>query len=101
MKLRAIAFFLGVLGARLLFACEPSADSPCLTEADARKLQAEFIAGRKMDVKAYSTPKVSHECLERGCYWTFFYNGIRPMPGNHFMLLVGDPSGLVELLPGA
>ena len=81
-------------------ACEPSPAKPCLLEAEATRVQSDYLAERKIDIGKMVGPRISHSCFERGCYWEFFYSGNDLVLGNHFSVVVKDPSGAVELAPG-
>jgi hypothetical protein len=100
MVIKTVAFLSFVMISDVPFACEPSIGRPCLSKADATKLQEKYLAEQKFDQKAFTGPSVSHNCFEQGCFWSFIYIGVEPMPGNHFMLVVHDPSGTIELVPG-
>jgi hypothetical protein len=73
-----------------------------LSKNEAVELQMNYVRSRNVDLGSFVGPTVFHNCYEHssGCFWAFSYDGVESSPGNHFMIVVDDPTGTVELVGG-
>ena len=80
--------------------CSPAVNEPCLSKQQAVELQMNYLRSRDVKLGDFIGPTVFHRCYEQGCYWAFVYKGVERVPGNHFMIVVDDPTGTVEWVGG-
>ena len=80
--------------------CSPAVNQPCLSKDEAVELQMTYVRSHNVKLADFIGPTVFHRCNEQRCYWGFFYNGVESVPGNHFMIVVDDPTGTVEWVGG-
>lgn len=50
------------------------------------------------DLRKYGGPELCYSARE--AQWTVFYDGLDPLPGNHFMVLVEERTKASRLVPG-
>ncbi|WP_269633644.1 hypothetical protein [Pelomonas sp. BJYL3] len=50
------------------------------------------------DLRKYAGPELCYSA--RDAKWTVFYDGLDPLPGNHFMVLVDERTKASRLVPG-
>ena len=50
------------------------------------------------DLRKYGGPALCYSA--KGARWAVFYDGLDPLPGNHFMVLVDERTQAVRLVPG-
>ena len=72
-----------------------------LTPRDAIRISKDFAAARGIDLADYELTRVSYSTGRGSEEWWVLYDGIDPIPGNHFGLKIDDATGDVELFGGA
>jgi hypothetical protein len=78
---------------------EPGATPrPRLTMPEVEKIVVEALQIRGTDLARYRSPSIRYDA-EAGAWW-LFYNGVVPMPGNHFVVRVNDETGETSFMPG-
>jgi len=53
-----------------------------------------------IDLSKYKAPEVEFEYIEEDWNWAVFYEGIEPIIGNHFTVIIDDRTGFARIVGG-
>jgi hypothetical protein len=79
--------------------------SQCKSGASLSELEAISIANSAAaeagaDLSTFKPPKAFFQYVEKDCTWSVFYDGIKPRPGNHFLVVVDDKTRQTTFVGG-
>ena len=60
----------------------------------------KYCSRKRIDLSNYQIPSISCDTLDGDRFWAILYQGVTPMPGNHFMLLLNDATLEIEYVAG-
>ena len=79
---------------------EPVPDGYNLAADEAVRAANSYCRNEGISLPAYETPSVSCDSLDGDRFWAILYQGVTPIPGNHFMLLLNDATREIEYVAG-
>jgi len=79
-------------------------EGPCsswsMSPDDVVLTATEYCDRKNINLSAYSVPRMTCDSLDGERFWSILYDGLTRTPGDHFMLLLNDETGVVEYIPG-
>ena len=72
-----------------------------LSQPEALRIAVQTAEKRGISLSNYKRPEVKYRTNYDEKYWIVFYDGKRPMPGNHFWIRIDDRTGTARIIPGA
>ena len=71
-------------------ACPNTAHNPKLSESEVEAIANSAAKASGADLSQFHAPELHYEYVSKDCTWSVFYQGIKPMIGNHFLVVVND-----------
>ncbi|WP_442511701.1 hypothetical protein SH528x_003412 [Novipirellula sp. SH528] len=106
----AVVFLIAIL---LSFGCSPAQrtipqydlvdivpESWTMSPDEAVLAATEYCAANQIDLSRHGIPRLGCDSLDGERLWSFLYDGVTQMVGNHFMLLLNDETGAIEYVAG-
>ena len=93
-----LAFF--ITSTAFASSCPKGHHVPQLKEADAISIANDAAKKEGVNLSKFRTPDAHFEYVDKNCTWAVFYEGIEPLIGNHFLVVVDDGSRETEFVQG-
>jgi hypothetical protein len=71
-----------------------------MTPDDVAIVATRYCENGGIELAQREMPSIGHDTLDGERYWSVLYHGLTRIPGDHFMLLINDATGVIEYVPG-
>ena len=81
-------------------ASDAKADGARLGQAQVVRIAAEAATKHGYRLADYKDPEAHYQFTHKDQTWSVFYDGKVPTPGNHFLVVIDDRTGVPLVMPG-